>query len=79
VIAGLIAGVTQVIMSFVTQFLAGILGVTFGGNDVGTAALVGVVGAGFTGVVGLLCVIPVAAIGGAILAVIGYFIAQEMK
>ena len=77
-VAGLVSGIANVIMSFVAIFLSGIMGVTLGGNDVGTSALVGVVGAGFTGVAAL-CSIPIYAVIGAILAVVGYFIADQMK
>ncbi len=78
-IAGIISGIIQIIMSFVAQLLAGVLGVTLMGNSAGDAVLSGVVGAGVTGIVGLVCMIPIYAVLAAILAVIGYFIAQQMK
>jgi hypothetical protein len=77
-IAGLISGVVNAIMSFVMIALGGAFGVATAGNDVATTALMSGIGAGFTGLA-FLCSIPLYVVIGAVLAVAGYFIAQEMK
>jgi len=72
-IIGLVAGLIQTIVMLIMPILGLLLGIT-ANNDTS-----GIFGAGFFGGLGFLCVIPSFAIIGAVLAVVGYFIAQEMK